>query len=91
MCESSFHGLRHTNITLLLKSGVDVGTVADNSGHSQKKTTLDYDDPLPSARREVANKIDDALVLKDTIPELLDKPTNIRRKRKQKDQEQNPE
>lgn len=87
----TFHGLRHTNITQLLKSGVDIGTVADMAGHSQKKTTWDYDDPLPSAQQEVANKIEDALSIQDTIPELLGKPVNIRRKRKSKGPNQKPE
>lgn len=78
----TFHGLRHTNIMLLLKSGVDVGTVADNAGHSKKSTTLDYDDPSAEALREVATKIDQVLDLKNTVSELLNKPVNVRRKRK---------
>ena len=75
----TFHGLRHTNITHLLKAGVDVGSVADFAGHSKKSTTLAYDDPLPSASREVANKISDTLNLKDTVPNLLGLPVNKRR------------
>ena len=80
----TFHGLRHTNITQLLKSGVDIGTVADNSGHAKKSTTLDYDDPDPEALREVANKINDALALESIVPDLLNHPVNIRRKREEK-------
>lgn len=84
-----FHGLRHTNITQLLKSGVDIGTVADFAGHAVKQTTWDYEDTLPSAQRDIANKIDTAFSLQDTIPDLLGKPTNIRRKRKSKNEEEN--
>lgn len=80
----TFHGLRHTNITLLLKSGVDVGTVADNAGHAVKSTTLAYDDSLPSAQREIASKMDEVLDLDKTIPKLLGKPVNVRRKRVKK-------
>lgn len=78
----TFHGLRHTNITLLIKGGVDVGTVGDNAGHNQKSTTLAYDDPLPSARRKLATIIDESLDLKDIIPNLLGKDVNIYRNRK---------
>jgi integrase len=80
----TFHGLRHTNITLLLKSGIDVGTVADNSGHTKKSTTLDYDDPSPEALREVANKINTVLNLQETVPGLLNFPVNIYRLKKKK-------
>ncbi len=79
-----FHGLRHTNITQLLKSGVDVGTVADLAGHANKTTTLDYDDPDVDALRGVATKISDALALDSVVPDLLNQPVNVRRKRKRK-------
>lgn len=72
-----FHGLRHTNITLLLKSGVDVGTTANMAGHAKKSTTLDYDDPDAEALREVANKINNTLELDKIVPELLNRPVNV--------------
>lgn len=78
----TFHGLRHTNITQLLKAGVDVGTVADNSGHARKSTTLDYDDPDPEALREVANKTNNIFDLENIVPDLLGQPVNIYRKKK---------
>lgn len=84
----TFHGLRHTNITQLLKSGVDVGTVADNAGHAKKSTTLDYDDPDAEALREVPIKISSALDLKNIVPGLLNQPENIRRKRAKKEPEE---
>lgn len=80
----TFHGLRHTNITRLLKAGVDVGTVADNSGHANKSMTLDYDDPDAEALREVSTIINDVLDLDNIIPDLLGKPVNIRPKREPK-------
>lgn len=76
-----FHGLRHTNITQLLKAGVDVGTVADNSGHAKKSTTLDYDDPDAEALREVARKISSIFDLDNIVPDLLGEPINIYRKK----------
>lgn len=78
-----FHGLRHTNITLLIKAGIDVGRVGDNAGHNRKSTTLDYDDPLPSASCKLASTLDETLDLKDIVPSLLGKEVNIyRHKRK---------
>jgi integrase len=76
-----FHGLRHTNITQLLKAGVDIGTVADNSGHARKSTTLSYDDPDAEALREVANKISNVFDLKNIVPDLLGQPVNVYRKK----------
>ncbi len=84
----TFHGLRHTNITQLLKSGVDVGTVADNAGHANKTTTLDYDDQDAEALREVAEKINTALALDNIIPGLLNKPVNKPRKKDKEEPEE---
>jgi integrase len=39
--ELNFHGLRHTNISLLIKAGIDIPTVSRWAGHSRKSTTLD--------------------------------------------------
>ncbi len=77
-----FHGLRHTNITRLLKAGVDLGTVSDNSGHSTRTMTLDYDDPDVEALREVANKANDIFDLEAIVPGLLNHPVNIYRKKR---------
>lgn len=55
--------------------------MVDNSGHSDKKTTFDYEYPLPSTACEESKKIDDALDLKNIISELLGKPVNKRRKK----------
>lgn len=76
-----FHGLRHTNIHLLLKAGTDLGTVKDNSGHAAVTTTIDYDDPDAEVLRGVSNTINDALELEKIVPNLLGKPTNIYRKK----------
>lgn len=37
----NFHGLRHTNLTMLLRAGLDIATVSKWAGHSRKSTTLD--------------------------------------------------
>ena len=39
--EMTVHGLRHTNISLLLSQGVDVITVSRRAGHSRPSTTTD--------------------------------------------------
>ena len=37
----TFHGLRHTHITLLLRSGVPVHVVSARAGHTKASITLD--------------------------------------------------
>ena len=78
-----FHGLRHTNITQLLKAGVDIGTVSNNAGHASKTMTLDYDDPDAEALLEVAHKANDIFDLDNIVPDLLGQPTNIYRKKEE--------
>jgi integrase len=75
--------LRHTNITQLLKAGVDVGTVSNNAGHASKTMTLDYDGPDAEALREVAHKANDIFDLDNIVPALLGQPTNIYRKKEE--------
>lgn len=78
--ELTFHGLRHTNITLLLVNGVDVGTVADNSGHAKRSTTLNiYQGSIPSVQRAAADKMGE--LLGDQIPDLLKGPVYSKRKK----------
>jgi len=36
----TFHGLRHTNVSLLIADGVDVRTIASRLGHANPSTTL---------------------------------------------------
>ena len=36
----TYHGLRHTNITMLITNGVDIKTVSARVGHSDIQTTL---------------------------------------------------
>jgi len=79
-----FHGLRHTNISQLLKHGVDLGTVQDNSGHANPSTTLDYNDPDAEVLREVADKANIAFDLENIIPDLINHPVNIYRNKKKK-------
>lgn len=78
--ELTFHGLRHTNITLLLVNGVDVGTVADNAGHAKRSTTLNiYQGSIPSVQRAAADKMGE--LLGDQIPDLLNGPVSCKRKK----------
>ena len=36
----TFHGLRHTNVSLLIADGVDIRTIATRLGHTNPTTTL---------------------------------------------------
>lgn len=87
----TFHGLRHTNITQLLREGLSVAQAADNSGHAKRATTLDYADPDAEALREVAEKAGTAFDLENIVPDLLNKPVNVRKKKAEEKQENPPE
>lgn len=54
-----FHDLRHTAITLMLKNGVDIRTVADIAGHADPAITLRrYSHVLPSMQQRAAKIVD---------------------------------
>lgn len=56
----SVHSLRHTNITILIASGVSPVTVAGRVGHAKASTTMDiYADFLGSSDREASGKLND--------------------------------
>ena len=59
----SFHDLRHTNATLMLKSGVPAKIAADRLGHSTVLTTLDiYSHTDIELLRGTSNKFEDDLL-----------------------------
>jgi integrase len=54
----SFHGLRHSNATLLISQNVNMKTVSSRLGHANISTTLDiYTKAISSADKEVAEKL----------------------------------
>lgn len=54
----NMHALRHTHVSMLIRSGVDIATVAKRAGHSRPTTTLDmYTHVFDSADREAADMI----------------------------------
>ena len=60
------HGLRHTNITLLIANGVDIRTVSAKAGHSRTSTTLDiYSHAVQSADEIATQVLEDALLRKN--------------------------
>lgn len=55
----TFHGLRHSNASLLIGQGVDVRTVSGRLGHAKTSTTVNiYAHMLKKSDREAAEKID---------------------------------
>ena len=59
----NFHGLRHTNATLLIAQQVDVATVSARLGHSQITTTYNfYVHPLKSHDKMAGNVLENLLV-----------------------------
>jgi len=58
----TFHDLRHTHASLLLKQGVHIKVVSERLGHSSVAITLDrYSHLLPNMQQEAANGLDDLL------------------------------
>lgn len=54
----TFHGLRHTAATLMLKEGIPIKVVAERLGHKKITITLDiYAHVLPSMQRDAATKL----------------------------------
>lgn len=57
-----FHGLRHTNATLLIAGQQDIRTVSARLGHAQSSTTLDiYAHALADREAKAANALDEVL------------------------------
>lgn len=64
--EIPLHGLRHTNATLMVRSGADVKTISSNLGHSSVSVTMDiYAHSLAEAGHEAAEKFDSLIHRKD--------------------------
>lgn len=65
----TFHGLRHTHATHLLRAGVDFKVTSDRLGHSNIAITLDlYSHVLEDSRQEAADIID--VVFKKAFAEV---------------------
>ena len=62
----NFHGIRHTNATLLISQNVDVAVVAARLGHAQISTTFNfYVHPLASHNRSAGIILQNLLVDKN--------------------------
>lgn len=58
----TFHGLRHTHITALLKDGTNPKVVSERAGHSSVAVTLQlYGHVLPNMQADAAKAVDTAL------------------------------
>lgn len=63
----NFHGLRHTNATLLISQQIDVVTVSARLGHAQITTTYNfYVHPLKSHDKKAGNVLETLLVSSKT-------------------------
>lgn len=59
----NFHGLRHTNATLLISQQVDIATVSARLGHAQITTTYNfYVHPQKSHDRTAGNVLENLLI-----------------------------
>ena len=61
----SFHGLRHTSISLQINSGIQAQVISKRAGHSSISTTHSiYSHFFENEFQEVANKMNSILSLK---------------------------
>jgi integrase len=61
--DGTFHDVRHTHATELLRMGVHPKIVSERLGHASVQITLDrYSHVLPDMQRAVAMQLDDALI-----------------------------
>jgi len=55
----TFHGLRHTNASLMIAGGIDIVTLSGRLGHADKNVTLNtYSHMIKSKEKQVANMMD---------------------------------
>lgn len=58
----TFHGLRHTHASLLLKAGIPAKVVSERLGHSTISITMDiYSHVMPGMQEEAAAKLDELI------------------------------
>lgn len=59
----NFHGLRHTNASLLVAQNIDIAVISARLGHAQISTTLDfYVHPLLSHNRKAGYELENLLL-----------------------------
>jgi integrase len=60
--KTTFHGLRHTHITHLLRAGEHVKVVSERAGHASIAITLQiYGHAIPGMQRDLADRMDASL------------------------------
>lgn len=60
----SLHGLRHTNASLLVKSGkLDIESISENLGHSKTSTTMNYYVHSDDETKKETSKILEEMIL----------------------------
>ena len=65
----TFHGLRHTNVSLLIADGVDVRTIASRVGHATPTTTLNiYSHMLKKSDQIAADRLEKRILGKQDKP-----------------------
>ncbi|MCL2215805.1 MAG: site-specific integrase [Defluviitaleaceae bacterium] len=82
----SFHGLRHTNATLLISEGLDIRTVSGRLGHRDASTTLNIYSHYIKSRDEAASDALEGLLNHKTenLPTICLLPTVKTRKKRTK-------
>lgn len=67
-----FHGLRHTNATLMLADGTDLPTVSKRLGHAQTSTTLNiYAHSLERKNSDAADRLENLFSIKKDVKKQI--------------------
>lgn len=75
----TFHGLRHTNTTILINQGISIASISNGLGHSKTSTTTDfYAHHLESVERKMANVFENVLDKKESGTESGTNPTELK-------------
>lgn len=65
----TFHGLRHTHVSMLIKAGVPINVISARIGHSNPSVTHDvYSHLLPGMSREAVDRFEKLLQASLTLP-----------------------
>ena len=63
--EMTVHGLRHTNVTMMIANGTDIRTIAGRVGHANSSTTMNvYAHFLKSSNIKASEQLNTGLFAK---------------------------
>ena len=65
----TFHGLRHTHVSMMIRAGVPINVISERVGHADHSITCSiYSHLLPGMRREAVERFERLLRESVTLP-----------------------